>query len=43
MASRKTFAAALLAASILGSGFAFAADTFKPECFSPASDNKKTI
>ena len=42
MVSRKTFAVAL-AASVVASGFAHAADTYKPECFSPASDNTKTI
>jgi ribose transport system substrate-binding protein len=42
MISRKTFAMAL-SASFLASGLAHAADTYKPECFSPASDNKKTI
>ncbi len=43
MASRKIFVAALSAASVLASGFAYSADTYKPECFSPASDNKKSI
>ena len=43
MASRMIFVAALSAASVLASGFAYAADTYKPECFSPASDNKKSI
>src|SRR5579871_7075286 len=45
MASKKTFVSMVAAASlsVLASGLARAADTYKPECFSPAADNKKSI